>query len=57
MAMENLIGKFRQFEALELALAVAVEEADLDFRGVGGKDRKFAPFPSQSRQAETACLR
>ena len=47
--VKDFIGEFRQFEAFALAFAVAVENADLDPRRIGGKDRKIHARPVPGR--------
>jgi hypothetical protein len=42
VAVENLVGIFRQFEPVGLALAV--EQAHLNLGGVGGKQREIGPL-------------
>src|SRR5579863_4805690 len=47
--MKNLVGEFRQFEAFALALAVAVENADLDLGRMRRKNRKIGPLAIPGR--------
>src|SRR5262249_31989820 len=37
----DLVGEFGQLDALELALAVDVEQAELDLAGMGGEQREI----------------
>src|SRR5215831_5319865 len=52
VAVPNLVGVFRQLDALELGSAIAVEEADLDPCGVGGKYREVdaEPIPGRTKR-------
>ena len=52
VAVPNLVGVFRQLDALELGSAIAVEEADLDPCGVSGKYREVdaEPIPGRTKR-------
>jgi hypothetical protein len=45
----DLVGDFPKFDALDLALAAVVEQAQLDFGRVGGEQREIDPEPSPGR--------
>ena len=47
--VEDLIGVFGQLEPRDLLVAGAVEEADLDLGGVGGKERKVGALAVPAR--------
>jgi hypothetical protein len=49
IAVPDLVGIFRQLDAQQLALAVAVEEADLDLRRIGGEEREIDPLAVPAR--------
>ena len=51
IAVPDLVGEFRQLDALDFALAVVVEKAELDLGGVGGKQREVDPEPGPCRAA------
>ncbi|MNO64513.1 hypothetical protein D3C76_552410 [compost metagenome] len=38
VAMPDLVGEFRQGDALDFFLAIGVEQAQFDLRGIGGKN-------------------
>src|SRR5271155_734909 len=42
ISVPDLIGIFRKFDAIELAVAGLVEDTDFDFGGVGGEDREIS---------------
>ncbi len=44
MAVENFVGVLRKFEAVGLAAAFAVEDADLDLGRMSGKDGEVGAF-------------
>ena len=68
VAVPDLVGVFGQLDALDLALACGVEQADLDFGGVGREQREIDALAvpggaerigqtfKESRAAERRCL-
>ena len=50
--MPDLVGEFREFDALHLSLAEMVEEAQFDLGGVGGKKREIdaPPIPGRAER-------
>jgi hypothetical protein len=46
----DLVGEFRQFDALDLALAAVIEQAQLDLGRIGGEEREIDPALSRSRR-------
>ena len=38
VTVKNLVGVFREFEAIGLAAVLAIEETNLHLRGIGGED-------------------
>ncbi|MNT25980.1 hypothetical protein D3C72_1615270 [compost metagenome] len=40
VAVPDLVGEFRQGDALDFCLAVGVEQAQFDLRGIRGKNRE-----------------
>ncbi len=49
VAVVDLVGVFRQFDALQFDFAGVVEDAQFDFGGVGGKQREVDPQPIPGR--------
>ena len=47
--VEDLVGVFGQLNPCHLLVAGAVEEADLDFGGVGGKEREIGALAVPAR--------
>src|SRR4051812_35642285 len=45
IAVPDILGSFRQFDPLELAAALAVEQAQFDLLRVGRKQRKIGAPP------------
>src|SRR5690606_13596030 len=52
IAMEDLVGVFRQLDPLDLPLSVDVEKAELDLRGVCGEQGEIyaAPIPGRPQR-------
>ena len=49
--VEDLVGVFGQLDPRDLLVAGAVEEADLDFGGVGGEEREIGALAVPARPA------
>jgi hypothetical protein len=47
--MENLVGIFREFDPLDLGLALGIEQADLDLRRMGREQTEIDPFACPGR--------
>jgi hypothetical protein len=54
--MENYVGTFRQGDPLDLRLALGIEQAKLDFRGVSENSARFVPSRPMWRAADTVEL-
>src|ERR1051326_1906183 len=56
IAVPDVLGALGQRDASGLAAAVAVEQAQLDLLGIGGKQRKVgtAPIPRRAQRVRTA---
>src|SRR5499433_1584353 len=57
VAVPDVLGAFRQRDALDLAPTMAVEQAKLHFFGIGRKQREIssAPVPSGSQRMRRPC--
>ncbi len=51
VAVEDLVGVFRQLDPRDLLVAGAVEKADLDLGGVGGEEREIGALAVPARPA------
>src|SRR3954447_7539690 len=57
IAVPDVLGPLRQFDPLDLPSALAIEQAELDLFGIGGKQGKIGPssVPGCSETGVASC--